>query len=322
MLEGYMDVLMCHQKGIDCAVAPLGTSLTGDQIKILKRYTDTLTLVFDSDDSGREASIRAGDLCLENEMLCNIVSLPEKMDPDEYLLAYGKEKFDALTDSGINPVEFKTSVFKKKNDTSKPEVKTRLVRYLIDTIIKIKDPVYRHETIKFVSNMISIDENVIVDEIKKAFDKKKSKKEDIAKGKLPNFNIRTLDEEIVCLCIHNPEMIDKIPGSIFNDERCLKVFSQLHRLNQNESFAKIAESFEDDIAKWFIQLAFQTPKYESPADKLASLLKDVNLQVQEKRRKELEKEVIHMWDGKTQTDPDKIKEFQELTKILKGSYQR
>ncbi|OGS24579.1 MAG: DNA primase [Elusimicrobia bacterium RIFOXYB2_FULL_48_7] len=322
ILEGYMDVLMCHQHGVDNAIAPLGTSLTEDQLKFIKRFIETALLIFDSDDSGREAAMRAGELCLENEIFSKIVSLPEKMDPDEYLIKNGRDSFDRLIETGVNPVEFKTHLFSMKNDISQPEKKSIFLKNALETVIKVKDPVFRHEMVKFLSQKLEIDETLIISEMRKASVHKRTGRQEPAAAKPTVTGIRSAEEEIISLCIQHPELISMVDPGIFGDERCSGVFPFLSRLNDKEPFAKIADMLDEDLAKWFIQLAFETGKYDSPKQKMETLLRDINTHQNEKRRRDLEKEVIPMWDGKTKSDPVKIKEFQELTKMLKGSAAR
>jgi len=322
ILEGYMDVLMCHQYGLDNAVAPLGTSLTSDQLKFIKRFIEMALLIFDSDNSGREAAVRAGELCLENDIFCKVVSLPEKMDPDEYLINHGRDAFDRLVQTGVNPVEFKAYLFSLKNDISTPENKSKFIKNALETVAKVKDQVFRHEMIKFISQKLEIDESLIISELRKASLTKKIGSQDknsYAKQTAVVSIIRSLEEEIICLCVQNPELIKLVNIEIFNDERCSHIFPLLGQLNEGISFTTIADTLDEDNAKWFMQLAFETGKHDSPKQKMELLLKDINSQQREKRRKELEKEVIPMLDGKIKSDPVKIDEWTKLGTILKGS---
>ncbi|MBU0951365.1 MAG: DNA primase [Elusimicrobia bacterium] len=320
ILEGYMDVLMCHQYGLDNAVAPLGTSLTADQLKFIKRFIEMALLIFDSDDSGREAAVRAGELCLENDIFCKIVSLPEKMDPDEYLIHNGREAFDKLVLTGVNPVEFKAYLFTLKNDISTPENKSKFIKNALETIAKVKDQVFRHEMIKFISQKLEIDESLIISELRKvSFKKKIGFQDKSANPTAVVSTIRSLEEEIICLCVQNPELIKMVNLEIFNDERCSHIFPLLNQLNKGVPFAALADTLDEDAAKWFMQLAFETGKHNSPKQQMETLLRDINAQQNEKRRKELEKEVIPMLDGKIKSDPVKIEEWTKLGTILKGS---
>ena len=84
---------MCHQCGVGNAIASLGTALTVEQIRLLKRYTHNVVILYDADQAGEMASLRGLDLFLEEEMNVKIVTLEKGYDPDSYLRKFGKEKF-------------------------------------------------------------------------------------------------------------------------------------------------------------------------------------------------------------------------------------
>ncbi len=321
VLEGYIDVLINHQFGFENAVAPLGTAITTEQIRTLSRFVEKIIFIFDSDESGKNAALRAGELCLEQGVHCSICSLPEGIDPDEYILSYGKEKFESLINSGINPVEFKMKILSSKIDISKPENKSKFIKEMLDIIVKIKDYIFRQEMIKYLSEKVKIPESIIASEISKIVNKNiKIQKIDESFLDSLNVSIRSLEEELICLCLHHPELIKYVRQDLFTDERCVYIFPFLTKMvNENLPLVKILDFLDDSISSWFIQLAFEERYYEAPEETFDSLLKDLNLQRQEIRRKELEREVIPMWEGKIPHDIRKIEEYQELTKLLKGS---
>ena len=93
LVEGYMDVNSLFQIEINNVVSSSGTSLTNEQIKLISRYTKNITILFDGDKAGIDASLRGMDLILENDMNVKIVSFPEGEDPDSYSKKVGKDKF-------------------------------------------------------------------------------------------------------------------------------------------------------------------------------------------------------------------------------------
>lgn len=320
VVEGYMDVLMCHQFGLGNVVAPLGTSFTREQARFLKRATDSIVIAFDSDESGRHAAAKAGEMCLEDDIMCTVASLPEGVDPDEYLLRSGAGAFKALIDSSASIIEFKSAVYLSKSNLTKTENKIKYVRDMLETIIKIKDAAYRHEMIKFVADKAKIGESVISEELNKISGKKKF---DVRESVLDNLNIniRNIEEEIVSICLQFPNLLDSIPLDLFTDERCVIVLPLMADVKNESSFAKILDNLDEDTAQWFTQLAvsLEETKYEAPGQKLVVLIRDLKLKRQEEKRKELEKEVIPMCEGKIPVNMDKLREFDELNKLLKGT---
>jgi len=319
LLEGYFDVLLLYQNNIGNVVAPLGTSLTHEQIRLLKRYADEIYLVFDSDDSGNQAAIRAGDICLEEDILCRIISLPKNMDPDEYVLKYGKDKFDELLAKGLHPVEFKIEVLLKKYDITKPEDKRDVVINILDTFNRIQDPIIRNEMIKLISSKLYIKEELLLSELRKISRTKKiGAKESIFDT--INVKIRSAEEEIVILCLQNPLLSKQLDINIFNDERCIKILSLVKEMSDTEiNLVNLLDLVDTDTGNWLTQLSFEQRDYSSPEKVIEKLVKDLELHHKEKRRRELEREFIYSFDNNLSIDSKKTKEYIELTKLLKGS---
>ena len=96
LLEGYMDVIGCHQAGVEYCVAPLGTSLTQEHAKLLKRYTQNVIVLFDPDEAGLKAALRGAQILVEQGLFVQVASLPDGLDPDEYIAKYGKESFEGI----------------------------------------------------------------------------------------------------------------------------------------------------------------------------------------------------------------------------------
>lgn len=105
--EGYTDAIMCHQYGVTNVVSALGTALTSQHVNILKRYADRIVLMFDPDAAGDLAVNRAVELFLTQPIEVLISTIPEKLDPDEYLLKYGKEGMQAVIDGAQDALSYK-----------------------------------------------------------------------------------------------------------------------------------------------------------------------------------------------------------------------
>ena len=318
ILEGYFDVLMLHQNGIENAVAPLGTALTQEHLRQLKRFVETLVLVFDSDRAGQQAAIRSGDLCFDSDMNSRIVSLPEEVDPDEFVLKHGKDKFMELVDSGVNPVEFKTMMSLSQHDINKPEEKSKVVRNVLETIIKIRNPIIKHEMIKFLSSRTNIREEIIVSEMRRAYGFKKI---DADESPLDNMSVklRSIEEEIIWLCLQEPKLCEKVSVNLFSDERCIHSFPVIKQLIKGGELVSIIDNLDKDIADWLIQLSFEQRKCTSFEEIFEKLMRDLKLRRQEEKRKKLELEIIPMLEGRLERNPEKIREFEELKKLLKGT---
>ena len=167
LVEGYTDVISLFQIGVENVVSSSGTSLTINQIKLISRYTKNITILFDGDKAGIDASLRGMDLILENDMNVKIVSFPEGEDPDSYSKAVGKNKFlDYLDSNETNLITFKVDLL---NSTYKddPVKKSEMIFDIVKSISKIPNSIKRSVFIKEASNSLEITEQALITEMNK-----------------------------------------------------------------------------------------------------------------------------------------------------------
>lgn len=161
LVEGYTDVVSLHQAGIENVVASGGTSLTPDQLRLVKKYTDNLTIIYDGDNAGIKAAMRGMDLALEEGLNVRLVLIPDKEDPDSYVNKIGASAFrDFIRDNKKDFVIFQlsASIAEAGNDSVK---KSEIVNRIAETISKITKPEHftkRQDYIKQVTEMLKIDE--------------------------------------------------------------------------------------------------------------------------------------------------------------------
>ncbi len=167
MVEGYTDVISLHQAGIENAVASSGTALTPDQIRLIKRITPNITMLYDGDAAGIKAALRGTDLILEEGMNVRVVILPNPEDPDSYVRKVGEEAFNQyIKDNRKDLILFKTSLLAEevKND---PARKSELIRDIINSIAKIPDAIQRMVYIKECSQLFEMNEQILITEVNK-----------------------------------------------------------------------------------------------------------------------------------------------------------
>lgn len=158
IVEGYLDVISCHQFGFTNAIAPLGTALTQGQLKRLKRFSNKVLLVFDGDAAGISATKRSLELCYIEGMLVKILLLPQGEDPDTFLRKHGNEGFRKYMGKTISPVEFMLKISGKS--------KLDAVRYVLQIIASCSDSLQRDETIRELSDRSKINELTLREELK------------------------------------------------------------------------------------------------------------------------------------------------------------
>jgi DNA primase len=167
LVEGYTDVISLHQGGIENVVASSGTSLTTGQIRLIKRYTPNIKIIYDGDPAGVKAALRGIDLILEQDMNVKMVLLPEGEDPDSFLQKSGSADFKAFIDENAKDfILFKTSLLlnETKND---PVKKTEVIKDIVNSIAKIPDPLKRMVYVKECARQLEMEEQVLANETNK-----------------------------------------------------------------------------------------------------------------------------------------------------------
>lgn len=168
LVEGNVDVVSMHQSGVCNTVASCGTSLTVEQIRLIKRYTPNVTVLYDGDSAGIKAALRAVNLLFVEGLHVRVVLFPDGEDPDSYAQKYGSEKLQAyLHDNEQNFIKFKTSVL-LDDIQSDPIRKTEVLKEIVNTIALVPDVMERQEYIVQTSSALKMQEQVLAIEVSKA----------------------------------------------------------------------------------------------------------------------------------------------------------
>ncbi len=169
LVEGYMDVIALYQAGIENVVASSGTALTVEQIRLVKRFTQNILLIYDADRAGIAAALRGIDLLLEQEMNVRVLLLPEGEDPDSYVKAHGKSGFDEYVESkGQDFIDFKIDYLAMSLDWSDPDQFTAAIHDTAGTIAKIPDPVKQAIYLTRVTERFGIKEKTMQQSLNRA----------------------------------------------------------------------------------------------------------------------------------------------------------
>ncbi len=173
LMEGYTDVLTLHQSGIENAVASSGTALTPGQIRLIKRFTDNATAVYDGDAAGIKASLRGIDLLLEEGLNVRVVAMPVGQDPDSYCKELGPEKFkEYLHDHEENFIVFKAKLL--FNDCGNDPIKrSEALRDILQSVALINDLLKRDALVKELERVCDTNTEVLHQELSKLLRKKR-----------------------------------------------------------------------------------------------------------------------------------------------------
>ncbi len=167
LVEGYTDVISFHQNGVENVVASSGTSLTTEQIRLIKRYTPNITILFDGDTAGIKAAFRGIDMILEEGMNVKVLAFPEGEDPDSFARSKSTEELSSfLKENAQDFIRFKTSLLVSEVGKD-PMKRASLIKEIVNSIALIPDPIARSVYIQESGDILDISEQALMSELNK-----------------------------------------------------------------------------------------------------------------------------------------------------------
>lgn len=250
LVEGYTDVISVYQSGIHNVVASSGTSLTVDQIRLIRRYTSNITILFDGDEAGLKASFRSIDLILEQGMNVKVVLFPEGEDPDSYARKYRPAELKAfLAANARDFIRLKTGLLLEevKDD---PVKKAGLIKEVVETISLIPDIITRSLYLKECASLMTIDEKTLLFELNRVL-RNKSRKRVSDRGE-PEHEYISPEE------LSKPQEVIKTDGSDAHEKEVIRLllcygntditFKDENQFGQEEAYSvKVAGFIINDL---------------------------------------------------------------------------
>jgi DNA primase len=169
LVEGYLDCIIPYQAGIRNIVASLGTALTDNQVRLLRRYMDAPQIIvnFDPDSAGQNATMRSIEMLLTEGFKVNILKMPTDDDPDEYVRAYGGDAFRTLLKTTQPYIEYIIDMTVAKHDITRPAGKVEAVNAIMPHLARMRDKVARADYADQIANRLKVDSRVIRDEMRR-----------------------------------------------------------------------------------------------------------------------------------------------------------
>jgi len=272
IVEGYFDLLALHQYGLKESVATLGTALTIHHLRTLKRYTKNLVTVFDADQAGVQASLRALPLFLEEGVWAKTVLLPKGEDPDGFLRKGHFEDFKKKVAEGPLLIDFFFDHLVKTHDVKSVEGKVKCAEEGVALIQRIPNEIQKNFYIKVLAEKLDLQESLLHGK-RERLPQGRSKASDEIKRHLSRGEFPRSEEMVVRLMVHHPELIRNVSEEKVVDEfespilqkiaRTLEdLYQQKRKLDLNEALESLDEdlkgrlrtfAFQDDILKDGIQ---------------------------------------------------------------------
>jgi DNA primase len=175
VVEGFMDVIRLYTIGIENVVATMGTAVTKEQISLIKKMAKEIILMFDGDNAGKKAAYQTSTALNQAGVSAKIVVLEENLDPDEYILKYGKEKMEYKLSHPVNMMDFKLEYLKQDKDIYSTQDKAKYISEMIQELNQIDDVILKETTILKISEETGMDASFIKEQLKETTHEKKEK---------------------------------------------------------------------------------------------------------------------------------------------------
>jgi DNA primase len=293
LVEGYMDLISLFQYGFENVVASSGTSLTQLHVKILSRYTKEVVIVFDSDLAGQNASRRAIELLIENDISVGIVALPLGYDPDTYIKNFSAEAFNNLLINRKSIIDYIGENYKESGKLDSPEGKTDFVREIIGLIAKMRDEIKRDFYIKDIAERFSIYESIIRKELaqnmklrSKGLTREIPEKSDATSKPKESFvKISVVELMLIRLLIDSDELtiqflMDNLELDLLPNPKARKIVNYI-MMNLDSpdriSHVQLFNEFQDDISKDIIGKALLDENYVMQDNKKKVFMSEARL---------------------------------------------
>ena len=263
IVEGYMDAISLHQRGITNVVASLGTALTEAQGRLLRNNSQQVIIGYDSDGAGQAATLRGLEILQNLGCDIRILQLDGAKDPDEYILKYGPERLQKCIDNAISLVEYKVKILKSKLDLNHPNDKIKFLTEIAKELAKIKNDIEKEVYVDKIALDYKISKEAIYAEINKLIygknqNEKILQKKNVVKNESKpqvinnNDAVSKKENMIIYLLINYPQesyskLKSKISYENIKNERNRQIIKKLYEeLEKGNSINNVLDSFQDE----------------------------------------------------------------------------
>ncbi len=249
IVEGYMDVISLHQRGITNVVAPLGTALTEGQGWLLRKNAEQIILSFDSDEAGLKAKLRALEILQNMGCDLRILQMEGAKDPDEYIIKYGNARFKNLIDKALSIIEFKVKILQKDLNLENTNDKIKFLNEIAKLISKVDNTIEREVYIEKIAKEYDISKEAIYAEVNKLTYKNSNNDKLLEKTK-PIITHKKIEKKEVSQAIKRRENTI-ISILLTSDLSIFEIIKQNIKAEdfQDETNAKIAKKLYEEFEK-------------------------------------------------------------------------
>jgi len=324
IVEGYLDLIIPYQHGLRNIVASLGTALTPDQVRLLKRFTQNVVMVYDADAAGELATLRSLDIFIEEEMEVRIVTLPKGFDPDTFVRKDGIASLRERIKQAENLFDYKLRILESRFNSKEIEGKAKISNSMLETLNKIKNAVLRSEYLKKLAQELDVNEDALLQEINKIkpITNYADSRNQITRK---TFKTNPTEQLLIKLMLEESGLIHRIKDNLepadFQDERISRIVSIMFDLaSQGKAIEpKMLMNYvgEDDVSELVCESLFLPEESsgihkEKVIDDCIKRLKSDKLKLKKQHLHEQIKTAQHLGDEETLNSL--IEEFHYLIK--------
>ena len=264
LVEGYTDVISMHQADVENVVASSGTALTEEQIKLIRRFTENVTVLFDGDAAGIKAALRGIDLILKGGLNVRVVLLPDGEDPDSYSRKVGTTEFQKYLTTNLQDfISFKSGLYAREAGND-PIRKAESIKEIITSIALIPDPVKRSVYIQETAHQLKIGEPVLLTELNKLLVQERRKREkdhSAPPDRLePDFLAESVKES-------EPQVVDPSDMVYYNERETIRLLLKYAENTLEE------QPLADYLLHELEDVQFSNPVFREIHDEFATQLK-------------------------------------------------
>lgn len=280
VVEGYFDVIQAHQGGFTQTVASLGTALTKEQTKMLKRYAEEAVLAYDADSAGQNATIRGMEILQEGGLQVRILKMPSGHDPDSFIKEKGGPQFDLLLVKALNLTDFKISLALRNHDLNTPEGRFSAVKAVLPQIAALESSIGREFYLRQLSREIGISESAILAELRE-WQKKNSKNPLILDRKNSNSYTKETSEKIgIPISRIQPDQLPPLQRAIFKAEKellqsALQEYNKFKRIKEELKVEEFSFEIWRDLFSEIKRLEFSEEGFRKIFDEIGSVFREI-----------------------------------------------
>jgi len=313
LVEGYLDCIIPFQEGVHNIVASLGTALTDNQVRLLRRYMDGPQIVvnFDPDSAGQAATMRSIDVLLAEGFKVNILRMPTKQDPDEFVRSQGVARFRELLKTTQPYIDYIVDVSIGEHDTSRPTGKVAAINAILPHLARMRDKVARADYADQIADRLKIDSKVVREELKRTATNKQqaldSKRVRAAEG------VTKGERQLLELMLGNEE-VRRAMVSAMNDDDYLElataaIFSAIFDMDRDKidiHFDSLVERLETESERELLPGLMMSTLDWAGGDDFDTLFKKATAALTSLRRRRLERrlETIQIEMGQAEREQD------------------